>query len=504
MQKTKKYYQKIKNQIIFIQRQFKPIIVKSLSKHKEFLNFDKKETIQFNEFQKNNNKNLLDYEKLLNQQFDDQKIKIFQIILNLEFLVDLSDICQGWLQNYSLYWSKCFHKNKPIQFLEVSEAQTFVIDAVGKVYQWGLIDEILVKSNVKYFQVGENLAIYQTDKWNCLNLDEKQTKQNITSNYSWMYIKSNQIFGYKDNCIDSFIYSKNQAIRNCSLEFKRSIDQISCGHNFVLYLTKGQLWSVGSNKYGQLGLGDYNDRNSPCQTQIENINWIECGQTHAIFKSFKKCYGFGNNKYGQLGLSKKYYNSPQCLINPINENILSISASFRGTLFISESNKIFMTGQCNNFKSNKFIQYIDYPFLNKQHYIPIKIQCSWSKTISIINCRFIFENLYNVNTVKKNKSIHQFIQLYQNHSPNLVDPPKCEFVQQYCLQIYNKLQQHVDQKVTGKNYQEQKQVKFERKNIEQIKQQIIALQNKPKNKWNIDDHRFLETVNMLNILNQII
>ncbi|CAK57808.1 unnamed protein product (macronuclear) [Paramecium tetraurelia] len=345
MLKTRKNYLKVKNQIIFIQRQFKPIILKSLVKHKEFLNFEKKETIQLNEFLKNNNKNLLDYEKLLNQQFDDQKIRIFQIILNLEFLVDLTDVCFGWLQNYSLYWSQCFHKNKPIQFLEVSETQTFAVDAVGKVYQWGLIDDVLIQSNVKYFQSGENLAIYQNDKWNCLSLDEKQAKQNMASNYSSMYIKSNHMFGYKDNSIDSFIYSTNQALRNSTLEFKKPIDQISCGHNFILYLTKGQLWSVGSNKYGQLGLGDYNDRNTPSQAQIENVIWIECGQTHAVLKTFKKCFGVGNNKYGQLGLHKKCYNSPQCLISPMNENVLSISASYRGTLFISESNKIFMTGQ---------------------------------------------------------------------------------------------------------------------------------------------------------------
>ncbi|CAD8118125.1 unnamed protein product [Paramecium sonneborni] len=510
---TRKNYKQVRNSIIFIQRIFKPIIIKSLVKYKEFEQYEKNQSIQYTKFKENNNKNLLDYEKLLSLQFDDQKIKIFQIILNLEFLVELTDICPCWLQNYSLYWSKCFHKNKPIQFLEVSETQTFLVDAVGKVYQWGLLDDFVVKSNVNYFQAGENLVIYQDDKWNFLNIDERSTKQNLIYNYQQMYVKSNKAFGYNDHYVDSFVFQGNQIIKNQTIEFKKQIDQISCGHNFIFYLIRGQLWSVGQNKYGQLGLGDYNDRNTPCQTQIENVNWIECGQTHAVYRTFKKFFGVGNNKYGQLGLSKKSYNSPQCLMIPINENILSISASYKGTLLICESNKIYMTGSCNKFKSNKFIQYIDvkiqiiqYHFLNKQHYIPIKIQCSWSKTVSVINCRFIFENLYNVNNVKKQKSIHQFIQLYQNHSPNWIDPPKCEFVQQYCLQIYNKLsqKQNLDQKQFGNKFQEQKSVRFEQKNLHQIKQQIIALQNKPKNKWTKEDHRFLETVNQLNILNQII
>lgn len=31
---------------------------------------------------------------------------------------------------------------------------------------------------------------------------------------------------------------------------KKSIDQVSCGFNFVILLTKGVAWSFGENKYG--------------------------------------------------------------------------------------------------------------------------------------------------------------------------------------------------------------------------------------------------------------
>ena len=44
-----------------------------------------------------------------------------------------------------------------------------------------------------------------------------------------------------------------------SLSFDILVDKISCGASHTLMLSKsGDLFSIGSNKYGQLGLNDTN------------------------------------------------------------------------------------------------------------------------------------------------------------------------------------------------------------------------------------------------------
>ena len=74
----------------------------------------------------------------------------------------------------------------------------------------------------------------------------------------------------------------------------------------------------GYNQHGQLGLGHFNNINTPQELNLPNVKKIICGSgpyhTIAITK-LGKVYVWGNNQYGQLGLGHtKNVNIPRELI----------------------------------------------------------------------------------------------------------------------------------------------------------------------------------------------
>lgn len=83
------------------------------------------------------------------------------------------------------------------------------------------------------------------------------------------------------------------------------IKQIACGerHTFILK-DDGDLYCIGGNNSGQLGIGSKKGRTYPELMMHNNkIRKVVCGHQHTfILKSNGKLYSFGHNNTGQLGL----------------------------------------------------------------------------------------------------------------------------------------------------------------------------------------------------------
>ena len=86
-----------------------------------------------------------------------------------------------------------------------------------------------------------------------------------------------------------------------------AIKIISCVFNSSYLIDfEGNLWSFGNNGYGQLGHGHYTDINVPkiinTLKDIQQISHGSCGDHFFVKNSQNQIFVTGNNSYGQLGL----------------------------------------------------------------------------------------------------------------------------------------------------------------------------------------------------------
>jgi alpha-tubulin suppressor-like RCC1 family protein len=81
---------------------------------------------------------------------------------------------------------------------------------------------------------------------------------------------------------------------------------ISCGdyHTMIIDLDNN-IWAMGYNRYGQLGLGLTNNRNIPTKLDDIKAKSISCGENHTMIIDLEdNIWAMGLNFDGQLGLGK--------------------------------------------------------------------------------------------------------------------------------------------------------------------------------------------------------
>eukprot|EP00742_Colponemidia_sp_Colp-10_P006762 GILJ01007247.1.p1 GENE.GILJ01007247.1~~GILJ01007247.1.p1 ORF type:complete len:881 (-),score=84.03 GILJ01007247.1:123-2765(-) len=101
---------------------------------------------------------------------------------------------------------------------------------------------------------------------------------------------------------------------------------VKCGEAFTAILTEqGEVWTWGSGAYGKLGHGDTTPRRSPCLVEallsVGKVTQIDCGFHHMMvsIEGGREVYTWGSNQYGQLGLG------PSVIISPTPKPIPSLS-----------------------------------------------------------------------------------------------------------------------------------------------------------------------------------
>jgi alpha-tubulin suppressor-like RCC1 family protein len=123
---------------------------------------------------------------------------------------------------------------------------------------------------------------------------------------------------------------------------------ISAGESHSLLLNdQGQVYSFGFNNYGQLGVGDQENKLVP--TLIENFEMgrvvnISAGYYHSLVLNDRgQVFGFGYNRYGQLGLGDRQNRLIPTLISI--EGISAISAGALSSLLLDSQGELFSFGQ---------------------------------------------------------------------------------------------------------------------------------------------------------------
>ena len=126
------------------------------------------------------------------------------------------------------------------------------------------------------------------------------------------------------------------------------IKSVYCGayHTFILK-NDGTLWGCGRNDYGQLGLGDTSSRYTFTEitTNIDDIKSVYCGDYHTIMlKNDGTLWGCGSNNYGQLGLGDGNNRTTFTEITTNTDDIKSVCCGGYYTFMLKNDDTLWSTG----------------------------------------------------------------------------------------------------------------------------------------------------------------
>ncbi|MCQ2816747.1 MAG: hypothetical protein MJ252_05715 [archaeon] len=216
--------------------------------------------------------------------------------------------------------------------------------------------------------------------------------------------KNNILLNEDGNIIllSSLNYMEEDPITRTPLEVKipnAKFTNIECGKDFTLLLAaNGVLYSMGDNHYGQLGLGDFENRNFPSVVKFfidskVKVTQISCGYKHAAAKAGKGVYSWGCNANGQLGTGNlKNMTTPnlnEIKMSKVSNTVLQVSCGFRCTCFLTDNRQIFWCGTSGDIRRQDTPIEFDYAtkipelFSVGNHEI-IKINHTWSRTMSVM------------------------------------------------------------------------------------------------------------------------
>ncbi|KAF8772726.1 hypothetical protein HU200_005445 [Digitaria exilis] len=135
-----------------------------------------------------------------------------------------------------------------------------------------------------------------------------------------------------------------------SVEGERMV-LVACGWRHTITVSNsGNLYTYGWSKYGQLGHGDFEDHLVPHKLDAlkdSTISQISGGWRHTMaLTSEGKLYGWGWNKFGQVGVGNNDdHCSPVQVHFPEEQKISQVACGWRHTLALSEKKNVFSWGR---------------------------------------------------------------------------------------------------------------------------------------------------------------
>ena len=191
---------------------------------------------------------------------------------------------------------------------------------------------------------------------------------------------------------------------------KVKIMLVSAGQNFGFFLSnQGLVYSFGKdNSEGQLGLGHIYPRDVPelilsLKEAGERVDALECGFKHVVAKtSLGKVYTWGWGIHGQLGHGSQDSHLSPCLLalakNQHKEKVIQIAAGYSHSVVMLDATRELLWFGTNSalnatvrpvpmklqeIMPDLFPESTAASFGQQLDHAVIKVNCSWSKTVSV-------------------------------------------------------------------------------------------------------------------------
>lgn len=188
-------------------------------------------------------------------------------------------------------------------------------------------------ANDKYYQI-DKILMYRPDLANSIyQLDPKF----ITNVYE-LNIKGGKLYMYGE-----YNYDK---MGDMTL-IKGNVIQVSTGNDFIAIITnKHELWTLGNNSFGQLGLNHEESITNPTKVLIDQeVKYVACGfDFSALITVTGKLYTFGFNRSGQLGTGDTQNKSVPTPVKFSSEKVVQVSCGRNHTAFITDKGKLYTMG----------------------------------------------------------------------------------------------------------------------------------------------------------------
>ncbi|CAM6119340.1 unnamed protein product [Calypogeia fissa] len=126
---------------------------------------------------------------------------------------------------------------------------------------------------------------------------------------------------------------------------------VACGWRHTIAVSdSGNLYTFGWSKYGQLGHGDYMDHLVPYQVgalKNKRVVQISGGWRHTVALDCDgRLHGWGWNKFGQVGVGNTDdQNSPQLVKNLADQTVTQVSCGWRHTVCITAQGNVYSWGR---------------------------------------------------------------------------------------------------------------------------------------------------------------
>ncbi len=143
------------------------------------------------------------------------------------------------------------------------------------------------------------------------------------------------------------------------------------GDHYIALKSNGEIYSWGDNNRGQLGQGDFLERETPTRIGSDN-DWVDIAASgsHSLgLKADGSLFAWGSNNFSQLGLGDIVDRESPTLVM-VDPDIVSISGTDQGTLILKNDGSVYSWGGGRNGELGR-------GYLSFREFTPGRAELNW-------------------------------------------------------------------------------------------------------------------------------